>query len=89
VQRRDTAEFAVVVGDEFHRQGLAGELMDRLAVAARERGIRRFQASMLADNAAIRRIMQRLAAGPVEVLERGAIIELEIELGEEIRAAAA
>jgi RimJ/RimL family protein N-acetyltransferase len=89
VQRRDTAEFAIVVGDEFHRQGLAGELMDRLAVAARERGIQRFQASMLADNVAIRQIMQRLAAGPVQVLERGAIIELEIELGEEIRAAAA
>ena len=76
----DTAEFAVVVGDEFHRQGLAGELMSRLSSAARERGITRFRASMLADNVAIRRIMERLAAGPVDVLERGQVIELEIEL---------
>jgi RimJ/RimL family protein N-acetyltransferase len=76
----DTAEFAVVVGDDFHRQGLAGELMNRLAIAARERGITRFRASMLADNVAIRRIMNRLAVGPVHVLEHGQIIELEIEL---------
>jgi RimJ/RimL family protein N-acetyltransferase len=57
-----TAEFAVVVGDDFHRQGLASELLNRLAAAARERGITRFRASMLADNVAIRKIMGRLAA---------------------------
>ncbi len=88
-ERHDTAEFAIVVGDDFHRQGLAGELMLRLAVAARERGIQRFRATMLADNVAIRRIMQHLAAGPVALLERGAVIELEIELDDQILADAA
>jgi RimJ/RimL family protein N-acetyltransferase len=88
-ERGDTAEFAIVVGDQFHRQGLAGELMLRLAVAARERGIQRFRGTMLADNVAIRRIMQRLAAGPVALLERGAVIELQIELDDQILAIAA
>lgn len=84
----DTAEFAIVVGDDFQRQGLAGELMDRLAGAARERGIRRFRASMLADNIAIRRLMTRLAATPVQVLQQGQVIELEVELRDPIRVAA-
>lgn len=84
-----TAEFAIVVGDEFHRQGLAGELMARLARAARERGVTRFRAAMLADNLAIRKLMARLAAGPVQVLERGTVLELEIELADARRAVAA
>lgn len=88
-EQPDTAEFAVGVGDAFHRQGLAGELMRRLAAAARERGITRFRASMLADNIAIRKIMARLAVGPVEVLQRGQILELEMELAPESHLAAA
>jgi RimJ/RimL family protein N-acetyltransferase len=85
----DAAEFAIVVGDDFQGQGLGGELMKRLAVAARARGIGRFRASMLADNVAIRRIMLQLAAGPVQVLARGPVIELEIELADGSHAAAA
>jgi acetyltransferase len=85
----ESAEFAIVVGDDFHGHGLATELMDRLAVAAAERGISRFRASMLADNVAIRKIMTRLAAGPVQVLAQGPVIELEIELPMPGRAAAA
>jgi RimJ/RimL family protein N-acetyltransferase len=88
-ERPDTAEFAVGVDDAFHRQGLATELMRRLAAAARERGITRFRASMLADNRAIRKVMARLAAGPVDVLQRGQILELEIELAPQSHVAAA
>ncbi len=76
----DTAEFAIVVGDSYQRRGLAEELMARLAEAGRERGISRFRASMLAENVAIRRLMVRLAQGPVEILQRGPVVELEIEL---------
>ena len=45
-----TAEFAIVVGDEFQGEGLATELLERLAAAAREGGVERFTATMLADN---------------------------------------
>ncbi len=47
------AEYAIVVGDDYQRQGLAGELMTRLAHAAVARGVKRFRATMLADNIAI------------------------------------
>ncbi len=87
-ERPDTAEFAIVVGDDFHRQGLAAELMNRLAAAAHERGIHRFRATVLADNLAVRRLMERLADGPVQVLARGPVLELEIGLRPELRAAA-
>jgi RimJ/RimL family protein N-acetyltransferase len=59
----DTAEFAIVVGDPFQRRGL-GKLMARaLADAARAAGIRRFAATMLSDNVAVRRLMDTFTAG--------------------------
>jgi RimJ/RimL family protein N-acetyltransferase len=75
-----TAEFAIVVGDAYQRQGLASGLMDRLAAAARARGIERFRAVMLSDNVAIRRLLERLAAGSVQTHVRGAMTEIEIGL---------
>ncbi|HEX3834091.1 MAG TPA: GNAT family N-acetyltransferase [Solirubrobacteraceae bacterium] len=74
------AEFAIVVGDDYQRQGLAGELMTRLARAAVARGVRRFRATMLADNIAIQRVTASLAAGPLKRRQRGSLSEVEIEL---------
>lgn len=76
----EAAEFAVVVGDEYQRQGLAGELMARLADAAACRGIRRFRATMLADNLAIHRVVAGLAAGPIKRQQQGSISEVDFEL---------
>jgi GNAT superfamily N-acetyltransferase len=45
------AEFAIVVGDRWEGQGLGRELLGRLADAAVTRGVERFRAAMLADNA--------------------------------------
>jgi RimJ/RimL family protein N-acetyltransferase len=74
------AEFAIVVGDDYQRQGLAGELMKRLADAAVARGVKRFRATMLADNIAIQRVTAKLAARPLERRQRGSLSEVEIEL---------
>jgi GNAT superfamily N-acetyltransferase len=74
------AEFAIVVGDDYQRQGLAGELMTRLAHAAVARGVRRFRATMLADNVAIQRVTANLAAGPLTRRQLGSLSEVEIEL---------
>ena len=57
----DTAELAVVVGDPFQGQGLGRRLTELLADEARERGVRRFAATMLADNRAALRLMQTFA----------------------------
>ncbi|MGI8715755.1 MAG: GNAT family N-acetyltransferase [Solirubrobacteraceae bacterium] len=74
------AEFAIVVGDPYQRQGLAGELMRRLADAAVARGVLRFRATMLADNLAIARVVARLAHGPVRREYLGSVSEVEIDL---------
>ncbi len=59
----EVAEFAIVVGDPFQREGLATVLLEQLAAAARAQGIERFTATMLAENVAAHRLVDRLAAG--------------------------
>jgi GNAT superfamily N-acetyltransferase len=46
----DEAEVAFVVADEFQHHGIGTLLLDELARAALERGIRRFTASTLSEN---------------------------------------
>lgn len=81
------AEFAVVVSDDYQRQGLGLELMRRLAGAAVANGVDRFRATMLADNVAIQRLSDALAAGPVRRRFEGSLIEVEFELPGARRAA--
>jgi RimJ/RimL family protein N-acetyltransferase len=56
-----TAEFAIVVADELQGLGLGSAVADELARRAKEEGVTRFTASTLSDNAAIVRLMARLA----------------------------
>lgn len=76
----EAAEFAIVVGDEYQRQGLAAALLERLTAAATVRGIRRFRATMLSDNIAIFRLLEQLAEGRLAVVNRGEISDVEVEL---------
>ena len=46
----DSAELAVVVADEWHRQGLATRMMGGLAELARSAGVECFTASIQPDN---------------------------------------
>ena len=78
--RPDVAEFAIVVGDAWQRLGLAAELMGRLADAAVSQGVRRFCATVLAENLGIRRVIEHLAAGPVEHRRDGNVLEVEFPL---------
>jgi protein lysine acetyltransferase len=64
-ERPDTAEFAIVVGDHYQGQGAGRALGSLLVDAARDRGIRRFTARTLEENAPA----QRLIAGIGEHLE--------------------
>ncbi len=73
------AEFAVVIGDEWQGQGLAGELLGRLARQAPAYGIERVRATMLADNQRAHRLLNGLG-GPRSLRPRGAVDELEIDL---------
>ena len=74
------AEFAIVVGDDWQGQGLGGDLLAHLGEAGRDRGITRFRASMLVENVAIARLIERFADGPVERWRSGAMCEAEFAL---------
>ena len=75
-----TAEFAIVVADEWHRQGLAGELLGRLADAAVTRGVGRFHAVVFADNVPMLRLVNALADGPVTRRREGNAIDMSFAL---------
>jgi RimJ/RimL family protein N-acetyltransferase len=77
---REAAEVAIVINDAFQGRGMGTELVARLAEAAVARGVRRFRATALADNIAIHRLFESLAAGPVERRRLGEISEIEFPL---------
>ena len=77
----DSAEAAVVVADDWQRQGLGRALLEYLVRRAREEGIARFTALVQADN---RRAMELLAEiGPTSRRLEGDLVELDIELPRE------
>jgi acetyltransferase len=56
----DVAEFAIVVRDDYQREGL-GKILTRLLLElARLRGVATLRATLLADNQALRRLMRGL-----------------------------
>ena len=77
---RDTVEFAIVVGDDYQREGLATLLLERLRDAARTLGVKRIRATVLAENLAAHRLMRRLPARIVRERNHGTVDELEVEL---------
>jgi RimJ/RimL family protein N-acetyltransferase len=74
------AEFAIVVGDAFQREGLASQLLERLADAALEQGIERFTATTLATNEAVHRLIRRLAGRLPIARHLGHLDEFEFDL---------
>jgi RimJ/RimL family protein N-acetyltransferase len=80
VDEPGAAEFAIVVGDRYQGEGLATELLERLALEARARGILRFRAMMLAENEAAHRLMRRLAVRQTHRCQIGQVDEMEFEL---------
>jgi RimJ/RimL family protein N-acetyltransferase len=76
----DTAEFAIVVGDPLQGRGLGSLLARELAAAARAVGIRRFAATMLSDNEAVRDLMATISAHLAHERIGGGLREVVIDL---------
>jgi len=76
----DIAEPAIAVADDWQRRGVAGLLLELLARRAREEGIERFVAPVLAENAAAIKVFQRLGATSHESM--GSELELTVDLTE-------
>jgi protein lysine acetyltransferase len=56
----NAAEVAITVGDDWQGRGLGSVLSEQLAAEARRLGIRRFTATMAANNVPAHRLMARL-----------------------------
>jgi acetyltransferase len=67
------AEFAVVVGDAWQRQGLGRHLMERLIAVARERGVKRLVGLVLAENSAMLSLMHSLGFAQAPANEPGVV----------------
>jgi len=75
-----TAEFAIVVGDPLQGLGLGTALTRALGAAAARAGIRRFSAITLAENVAVERLIEDVAAHVEERPAPGGVRELLAEL---------
>jgi GNAT superfamily N-acetyltransferase len=75
----EVAEPTVAVLDSYQGLGLGTVLFERLAAAARERGVRRFNGRMLTHNEAMRRLLRRVAPG-ISWAPQGYVSEFSIEL---------
>jgi len=77
--RPERAEAAVTVIDDWQGRGLGTLLLELLAVRAREEGVTRFTALMLASNDEMMELLENL--GPVRVIDREAgTVEVEAPL---------
>lgn len=56
----DEGEFAMLIADAYHRQGLGTEMLRQLVQVGRDEGMRRIIAFMLRDNVGMRRVAERL-----------------------------
>ena len=56
----DEGEFAMLIADAYHRQGLGTELLRRLIQIGRDEGLSRIIAFMLRDNVGMRRVAEHL-----------------------------
>jgi GNAT superfamily N-acetyltransferase len=73
------AEVAVAVADDWQGRGLGTALLHDLAGRAREEGIRRFSASVLAENSAVIEMVFKLGDAQVTSRHDG-VVELLLDL---------
>ncbi|MFA5368328.1 MAG: GNAT family N-acetyltransferase [Dehalococcoidia bacterium] len=67
----DSAEFAIVVADRYQKQGIGTHLMQELADAAKNGGIRYLQGDVLVENKEMMHIIESCGFQVAEELEEG------------------
>jgi RimJ/RimL family protein N-acetyltransferase len=78
-QDPEVAEAAVTVADDWHGRGLGTTMLDQLADRAREAGVKRFTAYVLARNEDMIDLLFRL--GPAKIVDRqNGAVQIEAEL---------
>jgi RimJ/RimL family protein N-acetyltransferase len=67
------AEVAFMIEEDYHRLGIAGHLLRRLARVAQARGIRRLEAAVLAHNRAMLAVFERSGLPMSQTLQDGVV----------------
>jgi len=76
----DEAEVAFVVADAHQGRGIGSVLLEHLAAAARESGIKRFQAIILAENTGMMRVFRLAGYEITRQLEHGEVtLEFDVD----------
>jgi acetyltransferase len=83
----EAAEVAIVVADVWQGRGVGSALARELAARARGLGIKRFTATMAADNVAAQRLMEKLTAHLERRRGGSGVSELVLDLAAARRAA--
>lgn len=73
------AEFAIVVADQFQRQGIGVELLARLVQIGRDEKLRRIKADILPENRGMQRVSEKLGFC-LRSLHNGSIVRAELDL---------
>lgn len=81
---RQSAEVAFTVEEDFHGQGIAGCLLERLASLALEKGISQFEAEILAENLAMLAVFARSGL-PMTQSMSGGVVHLVLSLADKRR----
>ena len=76
---REAAEIAITVADCWQRRGIGSQLAQELGEQARTRGIRRFTATMSAQNTAALRLLEK-AADHLELSHNGGTDDAVVDL---------
>lgn len=79
---RGTAEFALLVDDAHHAEGIGTLLLEHLVSAARNAGYKRLSAEVLADNSAMLAVLHALGAKLHEGLSYG-VVDVDFALKEQ------
>jgi len=75
----DTAEVAFTVDEDYRGLGIASRLLKHLVAIARQRGLRRFDAEVLAENRAMLAVFARSGL-PMKQRREGSVVRLELAL---------
>lgn len=75
----ELAEVAVAVADSWQGRGVATALLDRLTQRAREEGVRRFSAEVLAENRPMLELIDDIGEAHVTDRDHGSVA-IEVEL---------
>jgi RimJ/RimL family protein N-acetyltransferase len=74
-----TAEVAFMVEEDYQRQGLAGQMLAAICGLARQRGIVRLEADVLAENPAMLAVFRRSGL-PTTTSRSGGVVHLVMDL---------